>query len=35
MLTFPDVLNAMAETAQAVFDEEPADGDESLLAKRK
>jgi len=28
--TLPDVLNARAETAQAVFDEESADGDEKI-----
>jgi len=28
--TFPDVLNARAETAQAVFDEESADGDDKI-----
>jgi len=30
LATLPDVLNARAETAQAVFDEESADGDEKI-----
>ena len=30
LATLPDVLNARAETAQAVFDEESADGDEKV-----
>jgi outer membrane protein len=30
LATIPDVLNARAETAQAVFDEESADGDEKI-----
>jgi outer membrane protein TolC len=30
LTTLPDVLNARAETAQAVFDEESADGDEKI-----
>jgi outer membrane protein len=29
--TLPDVLNARAETSQAVFDEESADGDEKIM----
>ena len=30
LATLPDVLNARAETSQAVFDEESADGDEKI-----
>ncbi len=31
LATLPDVLNARAETSQAVFDEESADGDEKVM----
>ena len=31
LATLPDVLNARAETSQAVFDEESADGDEKIM----
>lgn len=34
LATLPDVLNARAETAQAVFDEESADGDEKIARVR-
>ena len=34
LATLPDVLNARAETSQAVFDEESADGDEKIARVR-